>query len=274
MRCVNMVRYHWRRNWKIMLFFAALMLVISTATLLYVRAEYASNMVVFSGGVAHVEQGYSSVNMSFNYSFLFVILLWATAVNILRQERAFFITASSTRWEFVLSLAGFIATYALALTVVTWLIGVINRLEMPLLGMRVRQGMSAGLIFTGNNELFAKDMLLCFTGMLAAAGWATFIYALFARWWKQLLILMGAGIVVLIVLGLQVRLGMYTANMAAAARALVYWLQDVFIPKVVPIWEQIFGESRTWVLVLRDLAQFAVGFILVYPIILRMRVKN
>ena len=99
------------------------------------------------------------------------------------------------------------------------------------------------------------------------------IVALLQRWWKQILILAGVGVVILIVLGVQVRLGAYTQDMANAARAAIFWLQDVFIPKIAPTLEKIFSESRTGVLALRDVGQFAVGFLLMYPVILRMKVK-
>ena len=272
MRVMNMVRYHWRRQRGIALFFALLMLAISTATLFYVRARYASNMLVFENGIAHVVEGYGSVDMSFNYVSLFKILLWGTAVSILRQERAFFVTASSSRWEFLSGLVLFCVAYAVVLTGLVYVIGVLNRLMLPIMGMRVRQDWSPGLILTGNyNPL--RDLLLGFTGMLAAAGWASLIYALLARWWKQILVLCGIGAVVLIVLGVQVSLGAYTQNMVEAARALARWIEEVFIPNVVPVLQRWFQESRLWVLVLRDLAQFAVCFALVYPVILRMRVK-
>ena len=62
--------------------------------------------------------------------------------------------------------------------------------------------------------------------------------------------------------------------MASAARAFAKWLEEVFIPKIAPILEDFFLEDRLWVLVLRDLGQYFVGMALVYPIILRMRVKN
>ena len=273
MRALHMIRYHWRRRRFLLLLFGLLTLVIATATLFYVKAEYATNMVVFQNGYAHVEQGYSSLDMSFNYSFLFIMLVWATAVSILRQERSFFVTASASRWEFMLGLMGFIALFSLAATGVNWLVGVLNRLEMPLLGMKVRQGFTPGLVLTGGRPGFGGSLLLCFTRMLMAAGWACLVYALFARWWKPLLILMGAGIVVLIVLGVQVQLGAYTASMVEAARAFARWLEESFIPNVAPVLERIFNESRLWVLALRDLAQAAVCFVLVYLIILRMKVR-
>ena len=271
MRVSHMIRYHWRRRRFLALLLAALMLVVSTATLLYVRAEYAASMVVFEGGIARVERGYGSVNMSFNYSLLFTVFVWVTAVLILRSERAFFVTASAARWEFVLALAGFTVLFALAMTGVNWLIGVINRLEMPLLGMNVRNSMSPALLLTGGNPTLFYDLVRTFSGMLAAAGWACLVYALFARWWKAILILMGAGIVVMVVLGVQVSLGAYTQNMAAAARAVVQWIEDVFIPNVVPRVQDFFSERRLWVLTLRDLVQFVVGMGLVYPVILKMK---
>ena len=274
MRALHMIRYHWRRRRFLLLLFGLLTLVIATATLFYVKAEYATNMVVFQNGYAHVEQGYSSLDMSFNYSFLFIMLVWVTAVGILRQERSFFVTASASRWEFMLGLVGFIALFSLAATGVNWLVGVLNRLEMPLLGMKVRQGFTPGLVLTGGRPGFGGSLLLCFTRMLTAAGWACLVYALFARWWKQLLILFGAGVVVMIVLGVQVSLGAYTQSMVSAARALSDWLQYVFIPKVVPVWEQFFGETRAWVWALRDLGQFVFCYALIYPIILRLRVRN
>ena len=274
MRALHMIRYHWRRRWRLTLLLAALMLVVSTATLLYVRAEYATSMVVFQGGIAHVEHGYGTVNMSFNYSLLFTILTWIAAVRVLATERAFFVTASASRREFVLSLAGFVVLYALAMTGINWLIGVVNRLEMPLLGMRVRNALTPQLALTGGNPTFLYDLVRTFTGMLAASGWACLVYALFARWWKVILILFGAGIVVMLVLGVQVSLGAYTQSMADAARAFVEWVEDYFIPVVVPKIEAFFAERRLWVLSLRDLIQFAVGMLLVYPVILRLKVKN
>ena len=273
MRALSMVKYHWRRRRGLALLATVLILLISTATLFYVRAEYATNMVVFQGGVARVEQGYGSLDLSFNYAGLLTAVLWLTAAAILLRERSFFITASAARWEFVLGMAGFTVIFALVLTGIGWLIGVLNRLSLPLLGMNTRQPWSLNLFLTGGNTHLARDLFLDFTGKLAAGGWAVLIVALLQRWWKQILILAGVGVVILIVLGVQVRLGAYTQDMANAARAAIFWLQDVFIPKIAPTLEKIFSESRTGVLALRDVGQFAVGFLLMYPVILRMKVK-
>ena len=273
MRVLHMAAYHWRRQRMTALFFTALMLVISTATLFFIRAEYATTMVTFRDGVPTVAQGYGTLRTAFNYSALFTLLLWATTVVILRQERNFFITASSSRWEFLLGLVSFTVLYALILTAAGWLVGVLNRLSLLLLGMKVRESWSLGLILSGGDPALARTLLLNFTGMLTAAGYASLIYMLFARWWKQILVLMGTGIIIMIVLGVQISLGAYTQSMVDTARRVANWLEEVFIPTVAPWLERVFAEDRLWVLVLRDLGQAVICFALTYPVMLRMKVK-
>ena len=77
----------------------------------------------------------------------------------------------------------------------------------------------------------------------------------------------------MIVLGLQVRLSAYTQGMVNTARSVVEWIEEYFIPVVVPKIERFYSEKRLWALAARDVAQFLAGYALVYPIIRRMRVK-
>lgn len=273
MRALGMVKYHWRRQWKTALFFTLMMMVISTITVIVTCMQNTSTMLVFTDGVARLVKGAGWITLSFNYSPLFVILLWVTAISLLRYERSFFITASSSRWEFLLGAFMFIVMYAAGLSLTTYLVSVFNRLTLVVMGIQMRQPWTLGMIMTGNEAGLLGRYTLEFTGMICAAGYASLIYVLFARWWKQILILMGTGIVVLVVLGVQISLGAYTQSMVDFARGIVEWIENVYIPKIVPMFSDFFNESRTWVLALRDIVQGLVCYAIIYPVIMKMRVK-
>ena len=209
MNAFNIMKYHWRRQ-------RVLMLIIIIATIamalfsffMMMRYTYEVRTVMNAQGV--IEQQATYGNMSDPSSVLnpsvFSMLVVFLSIYTIRKDREFLVSCSVPRYRIWMGTCLFLIATAIGLVLIGGMIApMLCRIVLLLFGFPLAGGWSASSICLGGDQNLPRHMLMALMNMIGSAGgWMLFGY-LMLRWWKIILILLGAMIVGLIVMIQMVR---------------------------------------------------------------------
>lgn len=243
---------------------------------LFIMMPYATERVLQVGvdGDIAIEQTNSGLTMYVDpsvivsvgsYSYVIAIL----ALLLIGRERQFFVSMSTSRYEVLLGSLLFLVTMSAALAVVGGLLlPILVRLVLSVAGFTTRGGWSAQVILTGGDTLWWRTVILNFLDMVEMAGWVTLAGYLIKRWWKAMLIIGGAGIVLVILLATQLSSTRYVQMLAEWAINAINW----FIEDAWPAMERYFAETNLGIIALRKIGAGVVLTALSYPVMRWMKV--
>lgn len=276
MRTATINKYFFSRYGRTVGFYLLGVLVFLLIGLL-IMLPYAQERVMEIGadGDISIETTNSGLTMYINpaaivsassYSYVVAIL----ALIIIGRERQFFVSMSTTRYEVLIGSFLFLITMALALTVVGGLIlPILVRLILPLMGFTTKGGWTVNTILIGGDSLWWRTLILNFLDMVEMAGWVTLVGYLIKRWWKIMLILGGAGIVVFILMVTQLSSTRFVQALGQWAIETIDWFMNEGWPAI----ERYFSETNLGIIALRKVGVGVGLTALSYPIMRWMKVS-
>lgn len=276
MRISGVVKYHFQRRWRMSLIFVLAVCLITaiTAVSLLKTGREVSTIVneqgqvvthVSYGNVAFMNDPSKLINAS-----AFVFLIYLFSVAILSRDRRFLVSLSVPRSQILIGSFLFMLALSVCLAILGGLIlPIAARLLMMLFGLPIRGGWSASAILTGNNPNLLRDVFVEFCSMMFASGLLTLFGYVFLRWWKVLLILFGAGIVLIILLVNMIQWQTFLSSfLRDGAHWVLNFLED-FLPRLIDFFEN--GDHLKLALI--QLGIGLGGSCLSYPVMRGMPVR-
>lgn len=270
MTALRLIPYFFRRHYKKLLIFAAALLLMSFAMVLMTMNSLRGTKLELGGGTVLTRETYygtvTANPFATTNTSVFSMVVAVIAIFLVKRERKAAIARSIARHQFLLGTAAFLLALSAAMAVVMWIEQMLGVLLLISLGFFPPEGWDVMTILTGNNQNILADVLMNFLNMFAAGAYYTLIGYLFARWWKALLVIMGAGIVLTVIFFTQVNRFTVSQDLIVMLQNVVDWAENVLVPWI----ERWYAETRLYMLALRPLTGAAASLLLCYPIILRM----
>lgn len=276
MRVGGVVRYNYIRYGKALLAALIVVTVLTVGSNIAMRFIQADNMRIeaMGNGTYGAVASYDAMRIysnpaSFEWTGMFSwVILWMSCT-LTGRDRKFLVTLSVSRYEILMGNFLFLITMALASTVLSWLIPLINRLALLAVGFRFQSTLSTQTLILGNSVRFLFDGAMVFSDFMFTIGLFTLLGYLFGRWWKQILVIMGAGLVIFIVVMSQLALGTFSKEIVDGIR----WAADFAITRIAPAIETLFEWRESYQMILIQLG-LGVGLTaLSYPVLYKFKIK-
>jgi hypothetical protein len=276
MRVGGVIRYNYIRYGKGLLAALITVVILTVGSNIALRFIQAENMRIEMqangsyGAVASFDamRIYSNP-ASFEWVGVFSWMILWMSCTLTGRDRKFLVTLSVSRYEILLGNFLFMLSLAVMATVLAWLIPLINRLALLAVGFRFQNNLSTQTLILGNSARFLFDGVMLFSDFVLIIGAFTFLGYLFGRWWKQLLVIMGAGLVIFIVVMSQLALGNFSKEIVDG----IIWFADYAVSHIAPAIEQLFEWRESYQMILLQLG-LGVGLTaLSYPVLYKFKIK-
>ena len=253
MRVGGVVRYNYIRYGKALLAALIVVTVLTVGSNIAMRFIQADNMRIeaMGNGTYGAVASYDAMRIysnpaSFEWTGMFSwVILWMSCT-LTGRDRKFLVTLSVSRYEILMGNFLFLTTMALASTV-----------------------LSTQTLILGNSARFLFDGTMVFSDFMFTIGLFTLLGYLFGRWWKQLLIIMGAGLVIFIVVMSQLALGNFSKEIVDG----IVWFADFAVQRIAPAIEKLFEWRESYQMILIQLG-LGVGLTaLSYPVLYKFKIK-
>lgn len=251
MNAASVIKYHWRRRWLLMAVFVVATLAItlmSAWSLLSFMREV--NMTIDARGQIVDHVSYTGVSILDDPSQLlntssFGMLMFILALCTINRDRRFLVSCSVPRYRIWLGTCLFLIATAVGLTILgTFVVPAICRAALLLLGIPLKGGWDLGMLLTGGNTDILKSCAASCMEMIGTAGWSMLLGYLLLRWWKPILILIGAGIAAIILLVQMIQWETFVVQWLAHLEDWVRWAADQLIPWIREFYSQ--DNQLTW----------------------------
>ncbi len=245
MNAVSVIKYHWRRRFFLMAVFVAATLVITLASawsLLSFMREV--NMTVNAQGQIVNHVSYTGVSILDDPSRLmntsaFGLLIIILATCTIHKDRRFLVSCSVPRYRIWLGTCLFLIAAAMGLTLVgTFVVPAICRAALLGMGIPLKGGWALSALLTGGNADVWKGCAAGCMELIGTAGWSMLLGYVLLRWWKPVLILIGALIAAIILLVKMVQWETFIVQWLAHLEDWVEWAMDQLIPWIRAFYEQ------------------------------------
>jgi len=271
MRIIPIAKFFFHRHWRTILICTAVILA-STTISLYFLTTNMQTIVDTSDGQVEVRQVTNAFNdpssVGFNSDMTPIIV--ALAILLIKKNRDLLTTLSVTRYEQIIAGYVYMLFMSLALTLLgKMIIPALIYAMMSLLGIAVRGGWSISMILTGNNPHFMKDLYDSFIFMIALSSMFTLIGYIMVRWWKIVLIALGATVVAGIVIRTQYSNAKLIVYIMEHISEIIQYITDVIMPFI----DRVLDNSNTLLYTIRYMGFSVLCTVISYPIMRRMPVR-
>ncbi|MDL2206626.1 hypothetical protein LJC33_06940 [Eubacteriales bacterium OttesenSCG-928-N13] len=265
--------YERRRRWTVLICILATIAISLIAMFSELHNAQRVMVSISPSGVLETTttyHGYVSVlsdpsNLSYVGTLMFLVVV--LTVMSLHRDRRFLVSLSVTRYQQLLGMYLYLICMAIGLILLGGvLLPILTRALLLVLGYPLKGGWDT--LLTGGNANMARDLFVNFCQMISSIGWFALIGYVVNRWWKVLLILMGAGIVLLIAFLNLINISSFVMNFADSLLDWARWAVDTVIPWL----EEFFKEENILPQALTAMASGVVCMIISYPVMRGMRV--